>query len=106
MVLRGPHASLRPTTAKTLATLQDGGAGITANAFGKGRAIAYNFYPVWQYWISPDRTYPSELPQGWSAAWRKLRVAPASYRQNAQSSVAQPRSRRSRAPAKRQRHRH
>ena len=75
--MRGPLAPLPVQSAATIAKFKDGGAAITAATFGKGRAIAYGFFPGWQYWVSPDRTDWSRLPLGWNTSARRLAVAPA-----------------------------
>jgi hypothetical protein len=74
--LHGPITALTIDRAAVLASLKSGGAGITANQYGKGRAIAYAFFPGWQYWLTPDRTDRSRLPLKWGAAERNLIVAP------------------------------
>lgn len=75
--LRGPTSALPVTTAKALVTYKNGDAAITASMFGKGRTIAYGFFPGWQYFVSPDRSDWSRLPLGWDVSLRKLAVAPA-----------------------------
>lgn len=77
MALSGPIAPLTPTTASVQVKLKEGGAAVTTNQFGRGRALAYAFFPGWQYWVSPDRTDKTRLPLGWSADARRMAVAPA-----------------------------
>lgn len=50
--------------------------GLTVNRHGRGLAIAYGFYPGWQYARTAQRA-PHHLPSGWGAAQRRLAVAPA-----------------------------
>ena len=75
MALFGPIKPLETNGAKKLAEFSSGGAAITANQYGKGRAISYGFFPGWQYWLSPDRYNLSRLPLHWGAAQRDLIVA-------------------------------
>lgn len=80
--LYGPIEAINKTTAGVLATFKSEGekrtgAAITANTFGKGRAIVYGFYPGWQYWASANRRNPTRLPLDWGADQRRLVVAPA-----------------------------
>ena len=75
--LSGPVAALQLTTASPLSNLQSGGAAISGNAFGKGRGIAYGFFPGHQYWLSPDRSDRARLPSGWDKTARQIIVAPA-----------------------------
>jgi hypothetical protein len=76
MELQGPVTALKMTTAAPLANLQSGGAAITGNTFGKGRGLAYAFFPGWHYSHSPTWSDGSKLPQNWSEEIRKLTVAP------------------------------
>ena len=76
MELQGPVAALKTTTAAPLANLKSGGAAITGNPFGKGRGIAYGFFPGWHYSHSPTWSDGSKLPLNWSEPIRKLVVAP------------------------------
>lgn len=77
MPLHGPVAKLQPAGATTLAPLGSGGPGITSRTHGKGRALAYAFFPGRQYFITPDRSDKKRLPQGWGEAQRKVAVEPA-----------------------------
>lgn len=63
--------------AKVAGRLADGKPAINVSQHGSGRAIAYAFFPGWQYWRTPDRSDRSRLPLNWSAAARRLAVAPA-----------------------------
>jgi hypothetical protein len=74
--LEGPVVKLEITTAAPLALLKSGGAAITGNVFGKGRGLAYAFFPGRQYELSADRSDRSRLPVGWSAVARQFTVAP------------------------------
>jgi hypothetical protein len=63
-------------------TLSSGGAGITANHFGAGTAIAYGFFPGWQYLQSPSESLVGNtdlptLPRRWGRAQRHMADAPA-----------------------------
>ena len=60
---------------------QPSGPGITCNQFGKGRAIAFGFFPGVQYDCSPDRTDPQRLPLRWGKKQRDLAIAPAASKQ-------------------------
>jgi hypothetical protein len=75
--LLGTIVPLVPDGATTEATLGSGGAGITLNHFGKGTAIAYGFFPGWQYAQSPSRTNQHLLPQNWGDLQRQIAAAPA-----------------------------
>jgi hypothetical protein len=76
LALYGPIAPLEPTTATALAKLANGAPGITTNKFGEGRVLSYAFFPGWQYWITPDRTDNTRMPQGWGEAARRVAVGP------------------------------
>lgn len=69
--------SLIPTTAQALATFHDGSAAATATNVGQGRIIAFGFWPGVTYWLSPDRTDPTNLPTDWSQPVRQLVTWPA-----------------------------
>jgi hypothetical protein len=75
--LRGPVAALETEGARVAGKLRAGGAGISVNRYGKGRAVACGFLPGWQYWLTPDRSDRTRLPRGWGAAQRGLVTAPA-----------------------------
>jgi len=49
MALYGATQALHPHGARVEATLSSGDAAITLNHYGAGRAIAYGFFPGWQY---------------------------------------------------------
>jgi hypothetical protein len=59
------------------------GAGITLHQYGHGTAIAYGFFPGWQYWMSTNDPnpgapqHPNTLPQHWGQAQVQLADAPA-----------------------------
>jgi hypothetical protein len=74
--LKGPVTTLQPEDAKVAAKLKGGGAGITVNAYGRGRTVATAFFPGWQYWLSPDYADTTRLPHGWSDPLRTVAVAP------------------------------
>jgi hypothetical protein len=79
MGLYGPVTPLVPLGtggASVEATLQDDSAGITLNLYGKGVAIAYGFFPGWQYWESPSQIDLHHLPQRWGELQRQVAVAP------------------------------
>jgi hypothetical protein len=58
---------------------------ITLNSYGQGRAIAYSFFPGWQYWNTPlhpanppeGPIYTDRLPRQWGRTERQLAVLPA-----------------------------
>ena len=59
--------------------------GMTLNRYGQGRAIAYSFFPGWQYWNTPlhpanppsGPIYTDRLPRQWGQVERQLTVIPA-----------------------------
>jgi hypothetical protein len=77
--LSGPVVPLIATTATVSAIGSKATPLITSNAYGahNGRAVAYGFYPAWQYWESPNRKDPSHLPLNWDSATREVTAAPA-----------------------------
>lgn len=77
MALFTPVAALPTIGASVAATFDAGGAAITVNTVGRGQAIAYGFFPGRQYWQTQNSVDVHRLPLGWSAAKRKLAVAPA-----------------------------
>ncbi|MGB8701985.1 MAG: hypothetical protein WCD18_21425, partial [Thermosynechococcaceae cyanobacterium] len=58
---------------------------LTLNAYGNGRAIAYSFFPGWQYWNTPlhpiksdiSPVYTDRLPRQWGQTERQLVALPA-----------------------------
>jgi hypothetical protein len=75
--LYGPVEPVVPDGAAVLARFESGGAALTRHRHGKGQALAYGFFPGWQYWRTPDRTRQAGLPRGWGRAQRALAAAPA-----------------------------
>ena len=73
----GPLDRLEPDGAAAAARFADSGSAITVHEQGKGRAIAYGFFPGWQYGRTPDRSDRSHLPRGWDGRARQLAAAPA-----------------------------
>lgn len=89
----GPEfVSLQPESASVVASLlppegtpEESRPGITLNHHGKGRAIAYSFFPGWQYWNTPshpvnssaDPIHTDRLPRHWGRVERQLAVVPA-----------------------------
>src|SRR5262249_8605871 len=76
--------ALVPNGATVEGTLQSGAPGLTVNHYGKGTAIAYGFFPGFQYLLSPSPNLffpePSDfprLPQRWGQAQRKMADVPA-----------------------------
>ncbi len=69
----GPIAALDPVPGtEVLARGRDGGAVWTRRSVGRGHAMAFGFFPGWQYWLSPDRGDGSRLPLEWSDTWRRV----------------------------------
>lgn len=77
MRLYGAIAPLTTAGATVEATLTSGTAAITTHSYGAGTAIADGFFPGWQYWVSPSRLSPFQLPRGWGETERHVAVAPA-----------------------------
>jgi hypothetical protein len=85
MGLWGTTSALTPAAggASIEGTLKSGAAGLTLNHYGTGIAIAYGFFPGWQYWLSPSLESNStvtalpRLPQDWGQEQRQLADAPA-----------------------------
>lgn len=75
--LYGPTTTMEPDRATVLARFASGGAAVTLHRHGRGAAVAYGFFPGWQYWLSPDRSNPTRLPRHWGADRRRLAAAPA-----------------------------
>lgn len=91
--LPGPtFASLQPQDAAIAASLLplEGSPdtpqpAMTLNRYGQGRAIAYSFFPGWQYWNTPlhpanpltGPLYTNRLPRHWGRIERQLTVIPA-----------------------------
>lgn len=74
MPLIGPLTKLQPTTATTLAKVASGEAVITSHVYGKGRALAYSFFPGVQYWLTAERGSLKNLPRNWGATQRAVVV--------------------------------
>lgn len=70
-------APLAPTSARTLAKFDDGGAAAVERAVERGRVVAYGYWPGVSYWLSPDRSDRSSLPTDWSAGARRAAGYPA-----------------------------
>ena len=60
-----------------IATLTEGAVVAAMRNVGRGRIIALGFWPGVSYWLSPDRTDGTRLPQGWSAEIRAFATWPA-----------------------------
>jgi hypothetical protein len=88
LTLVGSIVKLQTNGAAEIGRLKFGGAGITINQYGAGRAIAYGFFPGLQYWQSQYWESPlynsavekkfldAELPK-WGKAERDIAVTPA-----------------------------
>lgn len=72
-----PTLPLTAAGATVLATFADGTAAVTEMPAGRGRLIAYGYWPGNDYWWSPDRSDWQRLPTGWSAATRAMLTLPA-----------------------------
>ena len=86
MHVRALDVPLVPTPggATAAATYSNGGAAITQQTYCAGKAIAYAFFPGWQYWHTPDQslevgspTDPTRLPGRWASQQRRVATAPA-----------------------------
>ncbi|MGB8700106.1 MAG: hypothetical protein WCD18_11875, partial [Thermosynechococcaceae cyanobacterium] len=70
--------------------------GMTLNPYGQGNAIAYSFFPGWQYWNTPIHPanlvsgplYTDRLPRQWGSIERQLTVLPALVANTPKSVVA------------------
>ena len=84
--IRGPFSALEPAGAAVAATFSDGRAAITRHSprgASGGVAIAYGFFPGFQYestidqaLYSPAPVDPHRLPRGWGGHERRLALAP------------------------------
>lgn len=72
--LFGPVVKLEPKGAATLAKLESGQPGITAQDHGKGRALCYSFFPGAQYWLTAERGSLKHLPRHWGETQRAVVV--------------------------------
>jgi hypothetical protein len=77
LALYGPRERLELDGAGVAARWQDSEPALTLHKHGKGRSVAYGFFPGWQYWRTPDRGDRSHLPRSWDGRTRQLAVAPA-----------------------------
>jgi hypothetical protein len=91
--IAGPaFAPLQPQGASIIGTLMplSGTAAppqpsITLHHYGQGQAVAYSFYPGWQYWNTPlhpanlvsGPLYTDRLPRQWGQIERQLAIIPA-----------------------------
>jgi hypothetical protein len=80
--ISSPLQVLQPSGSdvSTIGTFSTGAVAITSHRYGDGTAIAYGFFPGWQYWISkflenPIFDNPYHLPQ-WGKVERDMIVAP------------------------------
>ncbi|MFM2095958.1 MAG: hypothetical protein RIS70_3082, partial [Planctomycetota bacterium] len=60
-----------------IAKFADGGVAVAMKSVGRGRIVSLGYWPGVSYWLSPDRTDATRLPQAWSAEMRAFATWPA-----------------------------
>jgi hypothetical protein len=71
-----PWSAVAQTT-RVVAQLKDGRPAVVEAKHQQGRIIAFAYWPGIAYWLTPDRSNPRKLPQGWADEARKVITWPA-----------------------------